>query len=165
MIFIISSKVFSIIILLKIRVRHKKFNAEISLLKEAKMKTLSIFMLFLLMAGGSAHAKNYEMTKQSGAYSVTIKIDNNPPVAGDNNISIVVTDTSGGAVKDAKVSVEYSMPAMPGMPAMNYRTDTELKGDEYQALLHLSNRGTWTVNVKIARQGKTTAVKFIVDAK
>ena len=27
--------------------------------------------------------------------------------------------------RDAKVKIDYVMPAMPGMPAMNYKTDTD----------------------------------------
>ena len=65
---------------------------------------------------------------------------------------------------DAKVRIEYSMPAMPGMPAMNYKADAELKGYEYKAKMNLSMSGAWNVAVKITRGGKTTTVKFNVDA-
>ena len=77
-----------------------------------------------------------------------IKIDKNPPVVGDNNIEIEIKDASGKYVTDAKVKVEYSMPAMPGMPAMNYKTDTELKGYEYRAKMNLSMSGAWRCRSK-----------------
>ena len=128
------------------------------------MKRLTIAALILLLIVGIAYAKDYEVKKKAGEYDVEIKIDKNPPVVGDNNIGIEIKDASGKYVTDAKVKVEYSMPAMPGMPAMNYKTDTELKGYEYRAKMNLSMSGAWNVVVKITRGGKTTTVKFNADA-
>lgn len=128
------------------------------------MKRLAVFTLTLLLIGGIAYAKDYEVKKKVGEYDVEVKIDKNPPVVGDNNIEIGIKDASGKYVTDAKVKVEYSMPAMPGMPAMNYKTDTELKGDEYKAKINLSMSGSWNIAVKITRSGKTATMKFNVDA-
>ncbi|MEK7238940.1 MAG: FixH family protein, partial [Nitrospirota bacterium] len=128
------------------------------------MKRLAVFTLSLLLIAGIAYAKDYEVKKKVGEYDVEVKIDKNPPVVGDNNIEIGIKDASGKYVIDAKVKVEYSMPAMPGMPAMNYKTDTELKGDEYKAKINLSMSGSWNIAVKITRSGKTATMKFNVDA-
>ena len=129
------------------------------------MKRLAVFTLTLLLIGGIAYAKDYEVKKKVGEYDVEVKIDKNPPVVGDNNITIDIKDASGKNVTNAAVTVEYSMPAMPGMPAMNYKTDTELKGDEYKAKINLSMSGSWNVAVKITRSDKTTTMKFTVDAR
>lgn len=128
------------------------------------MKRLAVIGLVLLLIAGVAYAKDYEVKKKAGDYDVEIKIDKNPPVVGDNNIEIEIKDAAGKYVTDAKVKVEYSMPAMPGMPAMNYKTDTELKGYEYKATMNLSMSGAWNIAVKITRGGKTSTVKFNVDA-
>ena len=128
------------------------------------MKRLAVFSLILLLIAGIAYAKDYEVKKKAGEYNVEVKIDKNPPVVGDNNIEIEIKDASGKYVTDAKVVVEYSMPAMPGMAAMNYKTDTELKGDAYKAKMNLSMSGPWNIAVKISRGGKITTVKFNVDA-
>lgn len=128
------------------------------------MKRLIVFGLILLLAAGIAYAKDYEVKKKAGEYNVEVKIDKNPPVVGDNNITVEVKDAAGKYVTDAKVKVEYSMPAMPGMPAMNYKTDTEFKGNEYKAKMNLSMAGSWNIAVKITRAGKTSTVKFNVDA-
>jgi hypothetical protein len=96
---------------------------------------------------------------------VEVKIDKNPPVVGDNNIEIEVKDAAGKYITDAKVRVDYSMPAMPGMPPMNYKTDTELKDNKYKATMNLSMSGPWNIAVKITRAGKTTTLKFNVDAR
>ena len=129
------------------------------------MKRLVVFTLSLLLVAGIAYAKDYEVKKKAGEYDVEARIDKNPPVVGDNNIEIKIKDTSGKHVTDAKVVVEYSMPAMPGMPAMNYKTDTELKGNEYKAKMNLSMSGSWNIAVKITRVGKTSSMKFTVDAR
>lgn len=129
------------------------------------MKKLALFILVLLLVAGVAYAKDYEVKKKAGEYDVELKIDKNPPIVGDNNIEIEIKDSSGKYVTDAKVVVEYSMPAMPGMPPMNYKTDAELKGDEYKAKMNLSMSGPWNIAVKITRAGKTSTMKFTVDAK
>ncbi len=129
------------------------------------MKRFAVFTIILLLIAGIAYAKDYEVKKKAGQYDVEVRIDRNPPVVGDNNISIEVKDASGRYVTDAKVKVEYSMPAMPGMPAMNYKTDAELKGNEYKAKINLPMSGSWSVAVKVTRAGKTSTMKFTVDAK
>ena len=115
------------------------------------------------MVGGVALAKDFEMTKKAGDFTVTVKIDRNPPVAGENNISVVIKDAAGADVRDAKVTIEYSMAAMPGMPAMKYKTDGELKGSEYRAKMNFSMSGGWDMTVKITQGAKKAQAKFNVD--
>lgn len=129
------------------------------------MKKILAITLILLIAAGGVFAKDYEVKKKAGEYDVEVKIDKNPPVVGDNNIEVEIKDASGRYVTDAIVVIEYSMPAMPGMPPMNYKTDTTLKGKEYKATMNLSMSGPWNIVVKITRAGKTATVKFTVDAK
>lgn len=132
------------------------------------MKRLAVFTLTLLLIGGIAYAKDYEVKKKVGEYDVEIKIDKNPPVVGDNNVQITIKDPASKYVTDAKVKVEYSMPAMPGMPAMNYKTNAELKDNlkdnKYNAKINLSMSGSWNIAVKITRDKKTSKVAFSVDA-
>ncbi|MEW6107554.1 MAG: FixH family protein [Nitrospirota bacterium] len=128
------------------------------------MKKLTVFILILLLVAGLAYARDYEVKKKAGEYDVEVKIDKNPPVVGDNNIAIEIKDPSGKYVTDAIVKVDYSMPAMPGMPAMNYKTDAALKGDKYKARMNLSMSGAWNIAVKITKGGKTSSLRFNVDA-
>lgn len=128
------------------------------------MKKIAIVSMVLLLIAGIAYAKNYEVTKKVGEYTMSATIDKNPPVVGDNNITIEVKDAVGKAVTDAKVKVDYSMPAMPGMPAMAYKTEAVLNGSSYQAKMNLSMAGSWNVAVKTVRSGKTATMKFSVDA-
>jgi hypothetical protein len=109
-------------------------------------------MVFLFIAG-IAYAK-HEVKKKAGQHDVEVKIDKNPPVVGDNNISIEIKDSSGKPVTDATVKLDYGMSAMPGMPAMNYKADAVLKGSEYKAAMNLSMSGPWNIAVKITRAGR-----------
>lgn len=128
------------------------------------MKKLLVITAILLFVAGIAYAKDYELQKKAGVYDVTVTIDKNPPVVGDNNVTVVVKDAAGKNVVDAKVEVDYSMPAMPGMPAMRYKTSAELKDSEYKAKMVLSAAGSWNIWIKIWKAGKLSSMKFTVDA-
>ncbi len=127
------------------------------------MKRISVTLLVLFLTFGLAYAKDYMVMKKAGNYTVDVKMDKNPPVTGQNKMELSIKDASGSDVTDAIVAVEYSMPAMPGMPAMNYKTKAELNGSRYTATIDFSMSGAWTVNVKITHAGKTQSVKLNVD--
>lgn len=128
------------------------------------MKKTAVFVMLFFLIASMAYSKNYEVKKKAGQYNVEVKIDRNPPVVGDNNVSIEIKDMSGKYVVDAKIRLEYSMPAMPGMPAMNYKEDAALSGSTYKAVMNLPMAGAWNIEVKIKKDGKTNTVKFNVDA-
>jgi hypothetical protein len=127
------------------------------------MKKGTVILAILFLTFGLAYAKDYTVTKKVGSYMVQVRMDKNPPITGKNNIEISLQDAAGAEVTDATVVVEYSMPAMPGMPAMNYKTKTDTKNKKYLATLDFSMSGAWNINVKITRAGKTHSVKFNVD--
>jgi hypothetical protein len=129
------------------------------------MKRALILSLVMCLAAGVAFAKSYELQKKSGEYTLDIRIDKNPPVVGDNLMELAIKDTEGKIVTDAKVAVNYTMPPMSGMAPMNYKADSVLKGEIYQSTLKFSMSGSWNVEAKITRAGKTTPVKFNVDVK
>jgi roadblock/LC7 domain-containing protein len=129
------------------------------------MKRLVLALMSVLLVAGTAVAKDYEVTKKAGDYTVMVKMDRNPPITGDNNLSVTIKDAAGAEVKDAKVAVEYTMAAMPGMPAVKVKTDTELKGSEYRAKLNFSMAGGWGIAVMINRGDKKAQAKFSVDVR
>ena len=118
-----------------------------------------------LMTCGMALAKDYELTKKAGDYNIQIKIDKNPPVTGINKMTVAIKDIAGKSVTDATVALDYGMPAMPGMGAMNYKTGATLKGNSYLASINFSMSGPWFINIKITHGGKTQTVKLNVDIK
>jgi hypothetical protein len=129
------------------------------------MRKLFFIGMVVLLSAGVVFAKDYEVKKKAGEFDVVVTIDKNPPVTGDNGVTVSVKDAGGKVVKDAKVIVDYSMPAMPGMPAMNYKADAVQKGDVYAATMNLSMAGPWNVAIKISAGGKNGSLKFTVDAK
>lgn len=128
------------------------------------MRRLTIVVCVFALLVTVAHAAN-TITKKAGDLTVAVTIDKNPPVTGKNNMDITVKDASGKPVTDAKVTVEYSMPAMPGMPPMNYKSAAELKGETYKTTISPSMAGSWNIAVKVARAGKTETAKFTMDVK
>jgi len=129
------------------------------------MKKLLMIGFALLLSTGVALAKDYEVKKKAGDFDVVVTIDKNPPVTGDNGVTIAIKDAGGKTVKDAKVVIDYTMPAMPGKPPMNYKADALLKGEAYAATMNLSMAGPWNITVKISAGGKNGSMKFTVDAK
>ncbi len=129
------------------------------------MKKFLLMTLVILLSAGLVFAKGYEVKKKAGEYDVEATIDRNPPAMGKNNMEVRVTDKAGKAVTDAKLLVEYGMPAMPGMHPMNYRTEASLSGEVYKAILNVSMAGPWYVNVKISRGGKTETARFTFDVR
>ena len=129
------------------------------------MKRFMIVLAALILVADVAYGKDYEVNKKAGDYSVAIRIDRNPPVAGDNNVEIAVTDNAGKNVSDAKVIINYSMPAMAGMPAMSYKAEAQPKGNVYRTKVNYSMAGPWNNEVRVTRGGKTQTAKFTVDVK
>ena len=127
------------------------------------MKGFATALIILLLAAGLVYAKDYMVVKKAGNYTVGVKLDKNPPITGPNKMEISIQDDKGGNVTDATVDVEYVMPAMPGMPAINYKAKAELNGSRYLANVNFSMSGAWAVNIKITRAGKSQAVKLNVD--
>jgi hypothetical protein len=122
-------------------------------------------VLLAVFVAGVTFAKDYTVQKKAGDYSVEIKMDKDTPVVGANNVEVVIKDKAGKAVTDAKVLVTASMPAMPGMPAMENKADAKLEGSRYKARIDLSMGGSWNMSVRITQGGKTATAKWTVDAR
>ena len=118
-------------------------------------------MVFMACVGP---ANNYTVQKKAGDYTVDITMGKNPPTAGMNSLEIVISDKTAKAVTNAKVLVTASMPAMPGMPAMENKAEAKLDGGKYTAMIDLSIGGSWNMLVRITQDGKTSTAKFTVDA-
>jgi hypothetical protein len=131
-------------------------------MEEQMTKKLLIVVLLVLVAG-AVSAKGLEVTKKAGPNTVTVTLQGNPPATGPNPVTVSVKDAAGKAVTNAVVAVDYGMPAMPGMPAMNYKELLKLTGRVYTGTLDFSMPGSWQVSVKVKQDGKTGTVKFNTD--
>lgn len=129
------------------------------------LKKTIVFMIMVVITAGVAYGKEYKAARKAGDHNVSITIDRNPPVVGKNNIEIAITDISDKAVTDAKVAIELSMPAMPGMPAHSYKYNADLKGQVYKAVIQPSMAGSWNLSVRITRSGKTDTARATFDVQ
>ena len=129
------------------------------------MKKIMFIVMMVMLLTSAAYAKGFEASKQAGPFKVDISLDKNPPAMGENNIIIAVWDAAGKPVKDAKVNIEYIMPAMPGMPAMNYKAALAGKDGKYSGKLNFSMPGAWSVEVKVEAAGKKGKAKLNIDVR
>ena len=129
------------------------------------MKKIMFIVMMVMLLTSAAYAKGFEASKQAGPFKVDITLDKNPPAMGENNIIIAVWDAAGKPVKDAKVNIEYIMPAMPGMPAMNYKAALAGKDGKYSGKLNFSMPGAWSVEVKVEAAGKKGKAKLNIDVR
>lgn len=122
------------------------------------MTAAAVILSFLFAA--QAMAAGLTLEKKADGYTISAMIDRNPPSVGPNNLAITLKDAAGKPVTDAKIQVVYSMPAMPGMPAMEYKVIAKLDGGQYKAVADFSMPGAWNLEVKV----KLTGVKKLVKA-
>ncbi|MGC2062046.1 MAG: FixH family protein [Thermodesulfovibrionales bacterium] len=130
-----------------------------------KVNRIALLTVLLLLIASIGSAKSYEVKKQVDGYNVVMKIDRNPPIAGDNRVSIEVADASGRCACDADVIIEYFRPAKQGMPALDYKAGTRLKRGRYVGKIRLSMAGSWNIAVKISRGDKVRIANFTVDVQ
>jgi hypothetical protein len=121
-------------------------------------------LVFVLALGATyACAKEYQAKKRVGEWEIEIRMNRDPPILGDNHITIEIRDGGGKRVKDAKVLVNYYMPPMPRMAPMNYIIPAEADRTSYRATLDFVMSGPWVIAVKISSAGKTKTAKFHID--
>jgi hypothetical protein len=129
-------------------------------------KAILFLILFLFTIDiCSTHARGLEVQKKAGDYDVLIRLDKHPPIQGDNPMEIEIKDPQGKPVIDAKVLVNYYMPPMPRMAPMNYKSDAPFSKGKYKMTMNIIMSGPWIIRVLITRGGKTSLVKFNVDAQ
>jgi len=132
-------------------------------MKKHSLIAAAAIMTFVLSVGMSW---GYETQKTTDGLTIMISAGSYPLVNGDNALMAKVTDGSGKPVKDAKVTVRFFMPAMPGMAPMSSTTEAVLKGDVYRFMANVAMEGTWKAEVSVARPGKTPAkATFNLDAR
>jgi copper/silver efflux system protein len=88
--------------------------------------------------------------------AVRFVIQPDPPVSGENQVDVVVTE-NGAPVTDATVEAVFSMPAMPSMnmPAMRNAVPlTHNAEGRYRGTGQLAMAGTWNVTVTASRGGQ-----------
>jgi hypothetical protein len=135
----------------------------INSMKRFSVTTAAVIMALVLAVGVSW---GYESQKTTGGLTVMLSAGSYPLVKGDNDLSVKVTDSSGKAVTDAKVTVRFLMPPMPGMAPMTTKTEAILKGDVYRFSANPAMEGTWKAEITVVRKGKSAVTAtFNLDAR
>lgn len=108
----------------------------------------------------------YESQKTKAGLTITLSVGSYPLVKSDNDLSVKVTDKTGKAVADAKVTVRFFMPPMPGMAPMSSKPEVVLKGETYRFIANPAMEGTWKAEVVVTRPGKSAVTAtFNLDAR
>ena len=77
------------------------------------MKKVIIVVCILFLAAGLTYGKDYEISKKAGDLTVQVGIDKNPPVTGNNKLTIRIKDAGGREVTDAALAIHYGMALCP----------------------------------------------------
>lgn|GEM_PF-218339 len=131
--------------------------------KKVALTSLTCMVVILMFA--VVAVAQYQATAKAGDYDVAMTIDRNPPVVGQNIVTIAVKDDNGKPVTDASVRLEFGMAAMPGMPAIDYKSNAAPIYEVYKAPMTISIAGPWYIHVKILRDNKISTAEFNVDVQ
>ena len=96
--------------------------------------------------------------KQSDNLLVWIFSDHNPAIRGGNTIEVLVADTNGQPISDAKVSFDLNMTNMNH--GKNVVAASSLGEGRYSGEVYFLMPGPWRVIVGIERPGQTNTVRF-----
>lgn len=111
---------------------------------------------------GGAHGYDKEAPADQGQYTVSLRLNPDPPKGGELvQASVTVVGSDGKPVADAEVSITFLMPAMPSMGMAEMRNTDPLKwdGKQYSGAATVQTPGPWTVTVDVTRQGQRLATK------
>jgi len=107
-----------------------------------------------IVSGCGHHAPTNVPMQDVGRWRVGASNDPDPPLVGDNSITIVAHDSSGAPMRGS-VDVMVSMPAMGSMPRMESRGNVKPAGaGVFRARYGLAMGGEWDVTVRLHPEGE-----------
>ena len=124
-----------------------------------------LFSLAVLFAAAAVQGSDYRALKKAGPYIVDVAINRNPPVLGVNEIRVDIRDGEGRSLTEARVSVNYSMPPMPGMVPMNYTVGALPYRNGYRAAMNFIMTGPWNIVVRFEAAGNHWRVVLPIDVR
>ncbi|WP_104625007.1 FixH family protein [Helicobacter felis] len=124
------------------------------------MKKWHVLALACALSLGSLQA--WDLKIKAKEVDTLLKSDQKP-VSGNNHFTLSPT-LKGKPLKGAQVKVKFSMPEMPGMPAMHENAQVKEKDGVYDVKVNLPMGGTWQIKVDIkTKEGKTYRGKGSID--
>lgn len=123
-----------------------------------------ILGVLLALAFGLSSVYAEALLKKGNAGNLEVEFSNPKGLTvGMNKISIKVMD-GAKEIKDAKVSIVASMPAMTGMHAMEEKAEALYIGNAYMADVAFSMRGTWQISIVVeTKDGAKQRLKSSVN--
>lgn len=123
-----------------------------------------ILGVLLALAFGLSSVYAEALLKKGNAGNLEVEFSNPKGLTvGMNKISIKVMD-GAKEIKDAKVSIVASMPAMTGMHAMEEKAEALYVGNAYMADVSFSMRGTWQISIVVeTKDGAKQRLKSSVN--
>ena len=127
------------------------------------MKTLIKLFAILALATTLLNAAAFEKVVKFRTTKILITSEK-PLVVGNNTIHMIVT-LKNKVPEGAKVLVKAFMPAMPGMPAMESKSEAKSLGNgKYSTNINFAMGGTWQIHfIVIPKTGKKVRVKSSVN--
>ena len=127
------------------------------------MKTLLKLLSILVLVTTLLNAAAFEKVAKFRTTKVLITSEK-PLVVGNNTIEMLLTLKSKVS-EGAKVSVKVFMPAMPGMPAMESKSEAKSLGNgKYSTNINFAMGGTWQIHFIVTpKVGKKIRVKTSVN--
>ncbi|MDQ7060442.1 MAG: FixH family protein [Sulfurimonas sp.] len=121
------------------------------------MNTLTKLMMTLLLGATLLQGAAFEKVAKSRATQVMMSSEK-PLSTGNNTIMLEVGHKN---YKDATVSIKVFMPAMPGMPYMESKSEAKSLGNgKFTVDVNIAMSGTWQVHIFLApKTGKKVRAK------
>ena len=127
------------------------------------MKTLFKILTIIALTTTLLNAAAFEKTAKFRTTKILITSEK-PLVVGNNTIEMMLT-LKKKVSKGAKISVKVFMPAMPGMPAMESKSEAKHLGNgKYSTKINFAMGGTWQIHMIVTpKTGKKIRVKSSVN--
>lgn len=117
------------------------------------MKSVIRLAAALLLLGSCAK-REVTQALRAGDLVVRLRLDPDPPRAGDNVLRVDLMDAQEKPLDGAQLAFVYDMPAMGSMPEMKGGGDTKaLGGGKYAITYPLPMLGDWTLTLGIDAPG------------
>jgi hypothetical protein len=139
------------------------YTATISHLKGKSMKPIPIAFMTILLV--TSHLAGAAFEKRAQSRSVSALISSEKPLSSGRITLDIAVEVKQDNMKIEKVSVKAFMPAMPGMPAMESKSDaTLMKPGVYRVPLAISMSGTWQLHIYLLTEsGKKLRIKSAIN--
>ncbi|MDF1874255.1 FixH family protein [Sulfurimonas sp. SAG-AH-194-I05] len=121
------------------------------------MKTITKIFLALLLGATIAQGAAFQKVAKSRATQIQVTSEK-PLSTGNNTLYFEVGHKN---YKDSQMTVKVFMPAMPGMPYMENKTQAKSLGNgKFVADVNIAMSGTWQVHIFLTpKTGKKVRVK------